>query len=416
MPHISFQPGRAVDRTATFFVAVSSCSSGLAALVKNFVVPIDALASFDEILDVRTPLEFAEDHIPGAVSAPVLSNEERVIVGTLYKQSPFEATRLGAAMVARNIAHHLETTFADRPRNWRPLVYCWRGGKRSGSMTTWFNLIGWQARQLDGGYKAYRQRVLDDLERWPSRFRYVALTGHTGTGKTRLLHALAEAGAQVLDLEGLARHRGSLLGALPGEPQPTQKAFDTALVAAFSRLSPERPVFIEAESRRIGQITLPSSLLDAFHAGRCVRVCTPLPIRVKFLLEDYGHLFDTPQYFKDQLARLVGLHSRQTVGHWHALVDANERERLFTELIEAHYDPAYARSSLRSFGNIDRALPFSFDPCSSTQVEQARELISRIDAEPLPVGSPVPTADARTERTDAARNPRHGAPANLADS
>ena len=358
--------------------------------MKNFVVPIDALASFDEIVDVRTPLEFAEDHVPGAVNAPVLSNEERVIVGTLYKQSPFEATRLGAAMVARNIAHHLETLFADRPRNWRPLVYCWRGGKRSGSMTAWFNMIGWQARQLDGGYKAYRQRVLEDLEKWPARFRYVVLTGHTGTGKTRLLHALAGAGAQVLDLEGLARHRGSLLGALPGEPQPTQKAFDTALAAAFSGLSPARPVFIEAESRRIGQITLPGSLLDAFHAGRCVRVCTPLPIRVKFLLEDYGHLFDTPQYFKDQLTRLVGLHSRQTVEHWHALVDANERERLFTELVEAHYDPAYARSSLRSFGNIDHALAFSFDPCSSERIEQARELIARIEAEPLPACPPAP--------------------------
>lgn len=387
--------------------------------MKNFVVPIDTLASFDEIVDVRTPLEFAEDHIPGAVNAPVLNNEERVIVGTLYKQSPFEATRLGAAMVARNIAHHLEATFADRPRNWRPLVYCWRGGKRSGSMTTWFNLIGWQARQLDGGYKAYRQRVLEDLERWPARFRYVALTGHTGTGKTRLLHALAEAGAQVLDLEGLARHRGSLLGALPGEPQPTQKAFDSALATAFSALSPARPVFIEAESRRIGQITLPSALLDAFHAGRCVRVGTPLPIRVKFLLEDYGHLFDTPQYFKDQLARLVGLHSRQTVEHWHELVGANERERLFTELVERHYDPAYARSSLRSFGNIDHALAFSFDPCSSERVEQARELIARIDAEPLPARESAPTPEAQTGHAghaDTARGPRHCASANLADS
>src|SRR6185312_4454364 len=153
----------------------SICKQTLTALVKNFVVPIDALASFDEIVDVRTPLEFAEDHIPGAVSAPVLSNEERVIVGTLYKQSPFEATRLGAAMVARNIAHHLETTFADRPRNWRPLVYCWRGGKRSGSVTTLFNMIGWQARQLDGGYKSYRRATLEALATLPKTLNYIAL-------------------------------------------------------------------------------------------------------------------------------------------------------------------------------------------------------------------------------------------------
>ncbi|PMS34891.1 tRNA 2-selenouridine synthase [Trinickia symbiotica] len=346
--------------------------------MKNLAVPVDELPSFDEVIDVRTPLEFAEDHVPGAINAPVLSNEERVIVGTLYKQSPFEATRLGAAMVARNIAHHLDTLFADRPRTWRPLIYCWRGGKRSGSMTTWFNMIGWQARQLDGGYRAYRRWVLDLLERVPPQLTYVALTGHTGTGKTRLLHALAAAGEQVLDLEGLARHRGSLLGALPDAEQPTQKAFDTALAAELSKFAPERPVFIEAESRRIGRISLPTTLLDAFRAGRRVRVVAPLETRVKFLLEDYGHLFDKPQYFKDQLQRLIGLHSRQTVEHWLALIDAGEREALFAELVERHYDPAYATSSLRSFGDTEHALRFAFDPCAEDRVGEARRLAALI--------------------------------------
>lgn len=346
--------------------------------VKNLAVPVDDLSSFDEIVDVRTPLEFAEDHIPGAVNAPVLSNEERVTVGTLYKESPFEATRLGAAMVARNIARHLDTVFADRPRNWRPLIYCWRGGKRSGAMTTWFNLIGWQARQLDGGYQSYRRWVLDQLEGVPARLTYVALAGHTGTGKTRLLHALAEAGEQVLDLEGLAQHRGSLLGALPDSPQPTQKAFDTALAAVLSTFDTSRPVFVEAESRRIGRISLPTTLLDAFRAGRCVRIVAPLDTRVKFLLEDYGHLFEKPQHFKDQLTRLVGLQSRQTVDHWQALIDAGERARLFAELVERHYDPAYARSSQRSFGRIEHAMTFSFNPCAADRVDQARTLMALI--------------------------------------
>jgi tRNA 2-selenouridine synthase len=348
--------------------------------VKNLVSSLDDLALFDEVVDVRTPLEFAEDHIPGAINAPVLSNEERVIVGTLYKSSAFEATRLGAAMVARNIGHHLDTLFADRPRNWRPLIYCWRGGKRSGATTTWFNLIGWQARQLDGGYKGYRHHVLEQIDRLPPRLTYIALTGHTGTGKTRLLHALAEAGAQVLDLEGLARHRGSLLGALPESPQPSQKAFDTALAAALAKLDADRPVFIEAESRRIGRITLPVSLLDAFHAGRCVDVIAPLDARVTFLLQDYAHLFDTPQYFKDQLTRLIGLHSRQTVTHWHELIDAGERAQLFAELVERHYDPAYARSSLHSFSRIGDALEFGFDPSVAAPLDQARDLIGRMGA------------------------------------
>jgi tRNA 2-selenouridine synthase len=346
--------------------------------VKNLAVPVDELATFDEIIDVRSPLEFAEDHIPGAVSAPVLSNEERVVIGTLYKESPFEATRLGAAMVARNIAHHLETLFAGRPRGWRPLVYCWRGGKRSAAMTVWFNMIGWQARQLEGGYKAYRRSVLDRLERVPPLLSYIALTGHTGTGKTRLLHALAEAGEQVLDLEGLARHRGSLLGALPDSPQPTQKSFDTTLAAVLSGFDPVRPIFVEAESQRIGRISVPASLLDAFRRGRCVRIVAPLETRVKFLQEDYGHLFDRPQYFKDQLDRLVGLHSRQTVERWHALIDAGERARLFAELVEQHYDPAYARSSLRSFGSPERALQFAFDPCAADRINEARRLMALI--------------------------------------
>lgn len=348
--------------------------------MKNLVVSIDSLASFDEIIDVRTPLEFAEDHIPGAINAPVLTNEERVLIGTLYKQSPFEATRLGAAMVARNIAHHLDTCFADRARNWRPLIYCWRGGKRSAAMTTCFNMIGWQARQLDGGYKAFRSRVLERLAALPSGLSYVALTGHTGTGKTRLLHALAEAGAQVLDLEGLARHRGSLFGVWPDAAQPTQKAFDTALAEALAKFRADRPVFIEAESRRIGRITLPKSLLDAFHAGRCVDVVAPFVTRVRFLLEDYAHLFDEPQYCKDRLSRLVGLHSRQTVAHWFDLIDRDERAQLVTELVQKHYDPAYARSSQHSFGGAATVLAFAFDPSASDRVGQARELIARLES------------------------------------
>ena len=181
--------------------------------MKNLLVPLDRLADFDEIIDVRTPLEFTDDHIPGALNAPVLSNEERVRIGTMYKQvSPFEAARVGAALVARNIAQYLDTVFAARPRNWRPLIYCWRGGTRSGSMTTMFNMIGWQARQLEGGYKTYRRATIETLERLPAAFRYIALTGPTGSGKTRLLHALSVAGAQTLDLEQLAAHRGSLLG------------------------------------------------------------------------------------------------------------------------------------------------------------------------------------------------------------
>lgn len=350
--------------------------------MKNLLVTLDRLADFHEIIDVRTPLEFAEDHIPGAINAPVLSNEERVIVGTMYKQvSPFEATRVGAAMAARNIAHHIDTLFADRPKNWRPLVYCWRGGKRSGSVTTLFNMIGWQARQLDGGYKSYRRAALGTLAALPARLRFIVLTGPTGSGKTRLLHALAQAGAQVLDLEGLAAHRGSLLGAMPGEPQPSQKAFDTALVGALQALDPARPVFIEAESRRIGAITLPEELLVSMHAADCVHVETSREDRAQFLLHDYRHLFDQPAVLKEQLAKLIGLHSRERVDGWHRLIDADARAALSAQLIELHYDPAYLRSSHAHFTELPRATRVLFRPNDTDSVDQARALLERLGVE-----------------------------------
>jgi tRNA 2-selenouridine synthase len=374
--------------------------------LKNLLASLDQLARFDEIVDVRTPLEFAEDHLPGAINAPVLSNEERVIVGTMYKQvSPFEATRVGAAMVARNIAWHLDNTFAGRPRNWRPLIYCWRGGKRSGSMTTWFNLIGWQARQLEGGYKTYRHSVLETLAALPAHFHYIALLGHTGSGKTRLLQALGQAGAQVLDLEALARHRGSLLGAWPGQPQPSQKAFDTSLVEALSQFDAKRPVFVEAESRRIGGISLPLSLLDCVHQGTCVEIDASHDDRIAFLLQDYAHLFDDPVWFQHQLDRLIGLHSKEQVKHWHALIDADARAELFGELIERHYDPAYQRSSRQHFSGQASALHFTFRPNAADSVEQARALLAQCAVQ-VQVASAAPDVAAReASRTAPAATP-----------
>lgn len=321
--------------------------------------------------------------MPGAINAPVLSNEERVLVGTMYKQvSPFEATRVGAALVARNIGRHLDTTFSDRPRNWRPLIYCWRGGKRSGSVTTLFNMIGWQARQLDGGYKTYRRATVETLASLPATFRYTVLVGPTGSGKTRLLNALGEVGAQTLDLEALASHRGSLLGAWTGVAQPSQKRFDTLLVQTLRAFDPQRPVFVEAESRRIGTITLPAVLLETFHRGACIEVTSSREDRAAFLQRDYAHLFDDPEGLKAQLQRMVGLHSRERVNGWQHLVDQNSRADLARELIDLHYDPAYARSSHQHFVELPHAVRMNFRPNDSDVIEQAKALLARLDAAP----------------------------------
>jgi tRNA 2-selenouridine synthase len=347
--------------------------------VKHLLASLDKLADFDEIIDVRSPLEYADDHIPGAINAPVLSNEERVQVGTLYRQvSPFEASRTGAAIVARNIARHLETTFADRPQGWRPLVYCWRGGKRSGSMTVMFNMIGWRARQLDGGYKSYRGATLQALDTLPAALRCVVLVGPTGSGKTRLLNALDQAGAQTLDLEQLASHRGSLLGALPGIAQPSQKRFDTLLAARLRAFDASQAVYVEAESRKIGSVALPPALLQAMHRGACIEVISSREDRAAFLQQDYAQLFENPDWLKAQLQRLLGLHSRDVINGWLKMVDEGRRIDLARELIDRHYDPAYARSSHTHFTQLPQATRMAFRPNDADGVEQARVLLKAL--------------------------------------
>ncbi|MBS0312362.1 MAG: tRNA 2-selenouridine(34) synthase MnmH, partial [Proteobacteria bacterium] len=218
-------------------------------------VTVADLPAYTDIIDVRSPGEFSEDHIPGAVNLPVLDDAERERVGTLYKQiSSFEAKKVGAALVSRNIAKHLDAWFIDKPKSYRPLVYCWRGGSRSGSLTHVLQKIGFGAVQLEGGYKAYRRHVVAELDRLPALLTYRVVCGPTGSGKSRLLQALADAGAQVLDLEALAAHRGSLLGALPDQPQPSQKSFESAIWFALSRFDSAHPVFVESESKKIGAL------------------------------------------------------------------------------------------------------------------------------------------------------------------
>ena len=312
---------------------------------------LSQLAEFDDIIDVRTPAEFAEDHIPGAINCPVLSNEERIAVGTLYKQvSPFEARKVGAVLIAKNIAAHLQTRFCDHPKSWRPLIYCWRGGQRSGAMSIILAQVGWAAHKLEGGYKTYRRDVLDKLEALPQRFTFRVICGPTGSGKSRLLKALAESGQsssshQVLDLETLAQHRGSVLGRFPEQAQPSQKWFDSALLQALQKLNPDRPVYVEAESNKIGLITLPPALIAAMHASECVLVETPLATRVAGLLEDYRHYLGDPHMLISHLQSLHRFHGAKKLEHWTALIHAGDFSELVAELLTLHYDPSYLRAT-----------------------------------------------------------------------
>ncbi|MGB4812416.1 MAG: tRNA 2-selenouridine(34) synthase MnmH [Methylophilaceae bacterium] len=315
-----------------------------------------AFAKFDDILDVRSPAEYADDHLPGAINLPVLSDEERAFVGALYTQvSSFEAKKHGAAMIARNIARHLNETLIDKPKTWQPLIYCWRGGMRSGAMAHILAQVGWRTAQLHGGYKAYRRHVISALDILPSEFKFIVLCGATGSGKSRLLRSLAEQGAQVLDLERLAQHRGSLLGRLPNQKQPSQKTFESRVCEALKSFSTKRPIYVEAESRKIGAISLPSILIAHMRSARCILIEATVDGRIELLLEEYAHFFYSPTMLTERLALLTELHGQKVIRLWCEMANQGEWRELVNDLLIRHYDPAYLRSTIGHFEQLPMA-------------------------------------------------------------
>ncbi len=315
----------------------------------NFRHVLPQLEEFDCIIDARSESEFALDHIPGAINCPVLNDEERIRVGTMYKQvNAFEAKKVGAALVARNIANHVEQLWLDKPKDWKPLVYCWRGGNRSGSLAHILARIGWPAIQLDGGYKAYRASVSSDLAE-PPRVQFRVICGTTGSGKSRLLEVLDSIGAQVLDLEKLAAHRGSVLGNLPNEPQPSQKMFESLVWQKLRHFDPERPVFVESESKKVGNLRVPDAVMEKMRQSPCISLSLSRENRVRLLMEDYTHFTDSPGTLNAQLDCLVKLHGREKIDGWHAMANGGAMPQLVDELLVDHYDPAYIRSIDRNF-------------------------------------------------------------------
>ncbi len=312
---------------------------------------LQSLADFDTIIDARSPGEFAEDCLPGAENWPSLDNDERKEVGTEYKQiGGFEAKKAGAALVARNIAAHIDAHVSDKPPNWKPLVYCWRGGKRSGTLAWFLDQIGFETTVVEGGYKAFRAALVEDMITLPARFNFVVVCGKTGSGKTRMLKALAQHGEQVLDLEALAQHRGSVLGWLPGTAQPTQKQFDSVVWTALRRLDPSRVVWVEAESKKIGNLQVNEHLLNRVRQDSvCVNIDLADDQRVALLLDEYDFFVKDPEYFCARVDALVALRGRAVVERWQAQARAGEFASTFAELMSEHYDPVYLQSMRRNF-------------------------------------------------------------------
>ncbi|NET58144.1 MAG: tRNA 2-selenouridine(34) synthase MnmH [Symploca sp. SIO2E6] len=320
-------------------------------------------ATYSEIIDVRSPSEYAEDHLPEAINLPVLDDAQRAKVGTIYKQvSSFEARKLGASLVAQNLAQHLSNHFAAKAKDYHPLVYCWRGGQRSNSMALVLNQIGWQVTVLEGGYKTYRSYVRQQLEQLPGKFTYKILSGLTGSGKTHILRQLAQRGVQVLDLESLANHRGSLLGQeweKKGEnsatisPQPSQKHFESLLITTLQSFDTNKLLWVEAESNKIGQLHLPPSLWEKMKQASCVEVQLSQAARVAWLLQEYPHLVTHPEVLKDKLEYLKSRYGRQTISEWHHLIDTQQWPILVGDLLENHYDPAYKRSIGKCYDRVE---------------------------------------------------------------
>ena len=308
----------------------------------------DAPGRFDEVIDVRSPAEFAEDHVPGAINLPVLDDAERATVGTIYvRQSRLEARVVGAALVARNIARHLEGPLKSRPGSYAPLVYCWRGGQRSNAMATVLSQVGWRPSVLGGGYKTYRRWIMSFLYETDGSVPIVLLDGDTGSAKTDILARTAALGVQTLDLEALADHRGSLFGALPGRTQPSQKMFESRLASALSCLDTSRPILVEAESSKIGERVIPPVLWRSMRASPVIRLTVPAAARARYLVEAYGDIIADPSAIASVLAKLPPHLGGANLRLWKDLLAQGSYEALAEALMKTHYDPAYARARHR---------------------------------------------------------------------
>ncbi|MBN8505299.1 MAG: tRNA 2-selenouridine(34) synthase MnmH [Burkholderiales bacterium] len=330
------------------------------------------LGDYALIIDARTPKEFDEDHIPGATNLPIVTQQEFAEVGTLHRTDPHAAYVIGAQYALRNVARHIGETIAPLPRRSRLLIYCFRGGKRSRAWADPLLNIGFQVDVLPGGWKAYRAWVREQLECLPERLSWHVLAGTTASGKTRLLQALREAGAQVLDLEALACHRGSLLGALPGRAQPVQKRFDSALLQQLLDFDPARPVWVEDESKKVGKLQLPAPLHVALQGAKAWQLEAPMAARVQACREDYAHFAADPLSMVALLQSLKPLVGGEALAQWQALAEAGEVDALFEALMRQHYDPCYRRW-LRSERRM-RSLPLP-DLHPSTLVQVARRLM-----------------------------------------
>lgn len=311
-------------------------------------VSLDDLIYEDEILiDVRSPAEFAEYRLPGAVNIPLFSNEERAKIGTIYKQkSREEAVEVGLSIYAPKLPAFFKKVkeLKEENPNKRIVVYCWRGGMRSKSVTGTLGLVGIECYQLEGGIRSFRKNVQESLAKEVAKKRdYLVMAGHTGTRKTEILHVLKEKGYPVLDLEELAGHRGSLFGQIGVEPK-SQKQFEYELVTRLHQLKDFPYLIIEAESKRIGHIVLPDFIIEGKEKGRRIELEHPFWSRVEHIYQTYQ-----PQKYGEQVKEALQL-IRKYLSHdlkveLDDLLEQEDYKLIVARLLEHYYDPKYSHAA-----------------------------------------------------------------------
>lgn len=304
---------------------------------------IESLLDSHLPVDVRSPSEFAEDHLPGAVNVPLLNDEERAVIGTLYKQQgPHAARERGLELTAHRFPG-MVSTIARAAQGKPILVYCWRGGLRSKTVTSILDLTGHPALQLVGGYKAFRGAVAGYFTPFTPRSPLVVLHGMTGIGKTTLLGKLKERGAAVLDLEGLACHRGSAFGQLGLKQELTQKRFETLLWDALRKAPAGAPLILEGESERIGRVSLPGDFYQTMAAGIRVWCSASLATRVRRLIGEYGRA----EYAEEMAAALQRIRKKLGGKRCDELAGNLERwelEPFMSGLMVDYYDKVYYKN------------------------------------------------------------------------
>ena len=312
---------------------------------------------YDTIIDVRSPSEFEIDHIVGAINCPILYDDERQKVGTIYKQiSSFKAKIIGSSLSAKNIAFHIEKEFLEKKGSWKPLIYCWRGGQRSKAFSIVLSEVGWRTYQLSGGYKEYRNDIIKYLDNIGMKLKIILISGKTGSAKTKILHSIRDQGAQILDLEGLARHKGSLLGAIPNLKQPSQKFFESLLFYEINKLNLKKNIFIEAESSKVGNVHIPKSIWSNMILSKRIEVVADVNTRAKFLIDDYQYMCKNPILIEPMIKGLKTRLSNNLIDSWEKLIDEKKWFELTKSFLENHYDSSYSSNTIKNDRKVIREL------------------------------------------------------------